>query len=258
MMDSTSGGMSSLAPKRNRSVWFITISKCDGTAEIVINYKNTKGTIAPFSKSKSNASVKIPWGTPNQCNYLVTQKGNEKFGEFKFTTKRREVEKFREDSLNSFEGGVNSFSKKITCLIVEKKQHLLATYLTLLPHTAGFVHHREGLHTEDGFLVDAGDDDLKIGDLERHGGSIDDFAEFVRLANESAKLVKVTSSEGQDISTFFSKKRKTVESNKKTEKKSKAATIDDMEDQELKDTDGLEKEYSKSFVGLANIPLENI
>ena len=101
-MDSTSG-LSSPAPKRNRSVWFITVSKCEGTSEIVINYKNTKGTIAPFSKSKSNANVKIPWGTPTQCKFLVTQKGNDKFGEFSFTTKRREVEKFREQSLNSFE-----------------------------------------------------------------------------------------------------------------------------------------------------------
>jgi hypothetical protein len=255
-MDSISG-LSSHAPKRNRSVWFLTVSKCEGTSEIVINYKNTKGTISPFSKSKSNAIVKIPWGTPNQCKFLVTQKGNEKIGEFIFTTKRREVEKFKEHSLNSFEGGVNSFSKKITCLIVEKKQHLLAVYLTLLSHTVGFVHHREGLHTEDGFLVEAGDDALKICDLEKNGGSMEDFAEFVRFANENAQVVKATSIEGQDISTFFSKKRKSVESNK-TPKKSKAATIDDMEDKELKDKEGLEKEYSQSFVGLANIPLENI
>ena len=117
-------------------------------------YKNTKRVVAPYSKSKSNCIIKIPWGTPIKCDYLVSRIGGESVGEFKFSTKRREVEHFKERALNSFGGGVHPFSKRVTALVVEKKQILLALYFSLLPHSAGFVHHREGVHTDEGFLVD--------------------------------------------------------------------------------------------------------
>ena len=42
--------------------------------------------------------------------------------------------------MNSFGGGVNSFSKRVT---VEKKQTLWALHFSLLPYSVGFVHHRE-------------------------------------------------------------------------------------------------------------------
>ena len=159
------------SPKRNRSAWYLNISKCEGSSALTIIYKNTKGHIAPFSKKN-----KIPWGTPNKCEYVLTKDKDcgGTYGEFKFTTKRRETEKFREDGLNSFEDGVSNFSKKITSMIVLKQQKLLSMYLTLLPHSVGFEHHREGLHHDEGILVDNGEDNLSIDDLVNNGGSIDE------------------------------------------------------------------------------------
>ena len=47
-----------------------------------------------------------------------------------------------------------------------------------------------------------------------------------------------------------------MEVNSKPQKKSKSAEIDELEASEL--ADGLEKEYQRSYVGMANISLDNI
>ena len=49
-----------------------------------------------------------------------------------------------------------------------------------------------------------------------------------------------------------------MEVNSKPQKKSKATEIDEMEASELADADGLEKEYQRSYVGMANISWDNI
>ena len=80
----------------------------------------------------------------------------------------------------------------------------------------------------------------------------------VKFAHDSAEEVEATSASAQDISRFFGPKRKNVDSAAKPPKKSKAAVIDELEASELADSDGLEKEYQQSYVGMANIPLDNI
>ena len=209
---------------------------------------------------KVNAIIKRPFGTPVKCEYVVTRNDDETFDEFRFSSKRRESGNFRVDSLKRYEGGVHNFSKKITSMIVEKKHKLIALYLTLLPHSVGFVHHREGLHTAEGFLVDR-DDDLPIDELVENGGTKEDYEEFVRFANESATVVEpglIGAGGHQDISSFFVKKRQSGESEPKPLKKTKSAAIDDNETKELEDPEGIEKEYSESIVGMANISLDNL
>ena len=245
----------SSCPKRARNAWFLKVTKIDGIAELTIMYKNTKQYVAPFSKTKSS-NIKIPWGTPVKCTYLATQDGEDLVGEFQFHTKRHDRENFKESVLNSFEGGVNMFSKRITALIVERKQHLLAIYLSLLPHSFGFIHHREGYHNADGLPIDSGFDTTEF---EKNGGSLADYREFVKLAHECSEEVESSSRVARDISSYFESKRKSTDpTNSKTSKKSKAATIDDLEDIELTEAEGLENEFKNSYVGMANIPLGNI
>ena len=243
--------------RRNRSAWFLTISKCSDINEVTINYKNTKGQAAPYSRSKTSSIVKIPWGTPIKCEYIITKKEGETFGEFKFTNKRRETEMWREDALNSFEWDVNSFSRKIASMIVEKKQKLLAIFLTLLPHSLGFVHHRPGLHSEEGFITGDLDESHSSDHIVKNGGTLADYLEFIKLANESAKPVENKSGASGDISQFFVKKSKPAATGTKS-KKSKLEIIDDSENSELRDPGGIEQEYKNSIEGMANIPLVNI
>ena len=244
-------------PKRPRYSWFLSVNKVEGIAELSIGYKNSKGEVAPFSRSKAGANVKIPWGPPVKCEYLVKRDGEEVFGEYTFTNRRKDEFKVTDGYFYSFAGGINPFSQRISSMIVDKREVLLALYLSLMPYTVGFAHHREEVHSVDGFLLDGSG--LNKDDVVKKGGSMEEFGDFVRTALESAVTVNPTVTGAADISTFFEKnKRKSQESSSKPAKKSNAATVDENEKLELTDKDGLEKEYQKSLVGMANIPLENI
>ena len=63
---------------------------------------------------------------------------------------------FKESVLNNlnFGHGVSNSAQKLTSMVIEKKQKLLSHFLTLLPHTEGFVHHRDQYHDFNGFLAD--------------------------------------------------------------------------------------------------------
>ena len=249
------------SPKRPRNAWWLCVQKIEGVADLNLGYKNSQGKITPFSNSKQSAKVKIPWGSVAKCEYLLTRFDDGTVGEFKFTNKRGEVTRLKKAILNSFEGGVNLFSKRVTAMVVEKKEGLLALYLSLLPYTSGFLFGSDGeVHTEDGFRLD--EDGIKEDDLVKNGGSLAEFQDFVKLAYESAEDVELPDPEKDpsgDISKFFLPgKRKSQNPNSRAPKKSKAATIDENEQRELTDEEGLEKEYQNSFVGMVSIPLDNI
>ena len=174
------------SPKRTRNAWWLCVQKIEGVADLNLGYKNSQGKITPFSNSKQSAKVKIPWGSVAKCEYLLTRFDDGTVGEFKFTNKRGEVTRLKKAILNSFEGGVNLFSKRVTAMVVEKKEGLLALYLSLLPYTSGFLFGSDGeVHTEDGFRLD--EDGIKEDDLVKNGGSLAEFQDFVKLAYESAE-----------------------------------------------------------------------
>ena len=103
---------------RARKSWSIRTTSLLGTSELELVYKNTRGEERPYSNSKPNASVRIPFGPPVKCEYSKKIVGGEEVGQFKFTNKKRETAVFIERILNNLnvENGVNIFSKKITSL----------------------------------------------------------------------------------------------------------------------------------------------
>ena len=132
----------------------LLVTKVGDVNNLSIGYKNTYGDFGEFSCSKSNSRIKIPWGTPVKCEFVLARDGEETIGEFKFTSKRRSEEKFKASLLNSLEGGVNPFSKRIAAMIVNNHEELLSMYLSLLLHTVGFSMHREEIHSVQGILMD--------------------------------------------------------------------------------------------------------
>lgn len=242
------------SPRRPRSAWFLFVTKVDDKYELHVGYKNSKGGVSEYSCSKSNASVKIPFGCPVMCEYILTRDGDESFGEFQFTSSRREVMKLKLSHLNCFEGGSNAFSKKITSMVIDKNEALMAQFLTLLSHSQGYVLHREEIHTDDGEYLE---DLIEVDGLLNEEDVLKDYHDFVKAACESAQVV---TRKTNDIRQFFGVKRKEDADSreKKGPKKSKAATVDEREKAELQDETGIEKEYQQSFVGLANISLDNI
>ena len=257
-MSSSSGppasvGSSPSCRRPPRSAWFIYVTKTNDEYDIHIGYKNSTGDVSEYCPTP-NSTVKIPFGTPVKCEHLVTRDSESTVEELQFTSKRRDVKKFKISQLNSFEGGDNLLSKKITSMVMDKKEKQLAHFLSLLPYSAGFSMHRADLHSKFGELLD----DLIDGDknIEDDENLLNDFKAFIVAATESAKVI---TRETSDIRNYFGTKRKTSsESGRYEGRKSKASLVNERENVELHDNAGLEKEYQQSFVGLANIPLENI
>ena len=249
--------------KRPRVSWFLRVIKILDTYQFEIGYKNVRGEVSAYSKTKS--APKIPFGPPVKCEYFLRKSvDGETMGAFHFTNKRRESAVFYEPLMNCFnvEGGVNDFSKKMTSMIMEKKQKLLAFYLSLLSHTRDFVHHREELQDKNGFMID--DDGIQERDLQINGGCLAEFEDFVEIAKSSSLVVEnedggVSGSNGNPLSKYFQQiSKKSKNSISPPKKKTKADLRNENEQREIEDTVGLEQKYIKSYHGLAKIPLESI
>ena len=173
--------------RRPRNAWFLFVTKVEDDFDLHIGYKNTRGDVSELSCSPPNAPVKVPFGTPTAVEYLWTEEGDEGFGELQFTSRRREEKKRPVSQLNSFEGGITAFAKMITGLVVDKKESLLALFLSLLPYSKGFGLHLEELYTDDGLSMDgSGVTELE---LKRQGGSLEEFKDFALAAMESSTIV---------------------------------------------------------------------
>ena len=92
---SSPGSCLSPSPRKPRSSWFLFVTKLEETYDVHIGYKNSKGGVSEFSCSNSNVSVKIPFGTPVKCEFSTVKEGEESFGEFQVTSRRREFKKFK-------------------------------------------------------------------------------------------------------------------------------------------------------------------
>ena len=123
--------------------------------ELEIMYKNTRNEQRPFSKSSSD-TFKSLFGSPIKCELIQKKIAGEETKLFKFTNKRREAHSFTVNLFNSFSIGesVTDFSRRITNMIVSGRLNVLALYLSILPYSTGFVHHRAESHTNDGLCVD--------------------------------------------------------------------------------------------------------
>ena len=242
--------------KRPRNSWFLQMTKVLGIYQFEIGYKNTRGNVSSYSKSKT--SPKIPFGPPLKCEYYMKKNSDmEDYGVFNFTNKRRESAAFTESTMNNFNCGITEFSKKITSLIVEKKQKLLALYLSVLPHANGFVHHREESQDRNGFMLDGVG--IQEKDLKINGGSLEDFLDFVEIAKASSTVIAQDEDPANPITQYFDRAQKNTGSNvSKPMKKSKVDVKNENEQKEIDDEEGLEKEYIKNYLGLAKIPLDNI
>ena len=181
----------------------------------------------------------------------MKRSGSDLVKQFKFTNSRFDTASFDEEIFYSIETGANSFTQKVSSLYL-KDQNLLTAYLSVIQFSADFVHHRDLLHNDDGFLIDG--TGIQVANLEAKGGSLTDLREFVKVAKDNSKNCF------DEIANQVKKRSKnrvdTVEGT--PVKLSRRAAVEANEKQELEDELGLEKNYQKSYIGLVNIPLDNI
>ena len=244
--------------KRPKNGWFLFPSKVGEQFQVDIGYKTTTGKIGLYSSSPQSSSVKIPWGPPVKCVFIVRRSGDSVVNEYKFSNGRREAVAFDEVILNSLECGVNPFTQKIVSMCVKGYKILLANYLTLVQHSAAFIHHRDMQHDEDGFMKDGSG--LTEKTLEENGGCLSDYREFVEYCKSCSRetIGKDDNSPADKENSDGRKKRKTADDTGSVKKKSKSGVINENEKSELDDTSGLEKQYQRCYIGMANIPLANL
>ena len=224
-----------------------------------LGYKDTKNKAGPYSSSPHNMAVKLPWGPSTACQYRVRKDKDGPVKEFKFSNKRRESVCFDEVLLNNIDNGdgVTPFAQRVTSMCVGDRKKLLGNYLTLLQYAESFIYHNPALNDENGFAVDL--TGVTMEEVESNGGSVEDFRSFVQIAKASAVAVESVE-KGYSAMMVAPRgvKRKATEEMLKPAKLSKAAIVLNNEKRELEDPEGLECQFSKSFLGAAWVPLDNI
>ena len=246
------------SPKRARISWFLKPYKISNDYELTLMYRNSKNIVAPYSKSAQNSPVKVPWGTPMKCEFQISRdKSGKSVGEFVFVNRKKQDVICGESSLYGFDGGRNRFQKRVVSLIVDGKQTLLSLYLSLLTHSSGFPHHCMGIHSSEGFIIEK-EHEIKE-EINRLGGSLASYIEFIEIVHEVAEDLSENGSSQQSITSYFLPKRGCDDTTRgNATKKSKAAVVRDLEERELSDEAGIEKEYQNNMFGFANIPLKNL
>ena len=237
--------------QRPKNAWFVYCARVEDSYELSLGYKDTKGTVAPYSSSKKNATVKIPWGPPTECEYRVRKENGETVKEFKFCNSRKEVVGCNEILLNNLEQNVNAFTQKITELAVGNKKKLLANYWSVTQTCKGFVYHNGEIHEDNGMRKDG--QGVTTAVIEENGGSLAELIDFVKNAKESAVF-----GDAFKVSTTKRKNNSDDAVGSKPKKMNAKALIDNNEKLEIDDPEGLEKKFQRCYRGLARIPLDDI
>ena len=135
--------------------------------------------------------------------------------------------------MNSMVGGTTSFSQQIQSLLTQSKLQLLAHLFSLLPFSEGFQAHHPEIHDALGRVKDS---EKQTQDLLQLGGTEEDLINFVKNANSSAVEVCQSGSVKRTLEVGG----KTLNSRKK-----KSSLVKFNE--EVGDTQGVERKYSDSF-----------
>ena len=245
--------------RRPKNNWFLYSSKVCDKYQINIGYKTSLNRVGAFSSSAQSDPVKVPWGPHTKCQLVVKSSGDEVIREYKFYNRSHQSASFDEVILNMMIGGVSPFSQRVTSMCVQNKKVLLTKYLDIVQFSSEFVHHRELIHDDDGFMIDGSGSSVK--DLEDNGGSLIDYRDFVKVVKESSHDIAKTKNIYEDMARNRAdgrKRKKAPAGGEPAKKKTKSAVLDQNEKTELMDSTGLEQQYKSSFIGVASIPLDNL
>ena len=241
---------------RVRTGWFVILADVPGSGvEMHLGWKFYKGEVGMFSAAGSRGPKRPPWGSLIDCSLVTEQNGrHETDNFFKFQNRSMEKRQFKLAEMNSFFWEVNEFTSSICEMRQTGREKLLALYLGLMPKSSKFSGHKVGVFDDQGFRLDKSG--VTEETLKENGGSAEELSKFLDKAGRSALKV---AHRGEIIDKLPDevKKRKATETVVK-HKKSKVEKINDSKSEEMKDKNGLEKDFRKRFIGRADIPLRNI
>ena len=190
-------------------------------------------------------------GSYDCCKFEVSKNGADTVKKLVFTNLKREIAGFNLNILNCLLKEVNSFTRKVKSMSTQQNHKLLSFYLELVQRSAGFINHEDGHHDKYGFSIDSGAG-VMLEDLEKEGGSLDSYLDFVNSVKESALNA------GRFDDNLAAKRKPSGTTEGPAAKVSRKDTIAKHEDEELTDKQGLEVNLRKSYVGVSNVLLDNI
>ena len=242
---------------RVRKGWFLVLADVEAGSgiELHLGWKYYNGDVGLYSSAGSKSPTRPPWGSVNDCSFVTEQNGcQETQACLKFQNGSYVKKMFKFEEFNSFFWEVNEFTSNLFELRQTGKDKLLAVYLALMPKSKRFNNHREGVYDDLGFRLDKTGVTEEV--IEENGGSLDEYSKFLEKAASSALKVSsrsdIISKLPEDV-----KKRTQAQNFVKT-KKSKTEKVYDTKQEELKDKNGLEKDFKARFVGRSDIPMRNI
>ena len=249
---------------RSRNCWFFIISELESKFELNVGYKAADNTVSFVSAAKRSAQQKPPFGPPISCEYKKIKNSQGQVGDyFTFKIKSGVPLNMKANLMNNLFAGETGFSRKCTSYVAQNKQGLLADYISLLSCSKGFAHYREDIYHENGTRKDGTGVTEKI--LQEKNGTTTEFVEFKQLAEEAA--IQITKSKSEVIDTIVAMNNSSGAKKRKNEtdmtdpnptKTNKSGARLRALRKEIDDNTGVEQAYIGSYVGRAEVPIENI
>ena len=159
-----------------------------GTFDLHFVWKFSDSSVGLYSDSPPNSKDRVPFGSiidvrfderskdGNLFSYLCcsSNRSNSKYVAFKIS-----------DMLISMK--INSYSLELQKLKLGKKERLMAMFLQLLVHSAGFSQHDPYSHLDDGRMISG--EGIQEEDLIAAGGSVVQLRSFIEVAKSCAMVI---------------------------------------------------------------------
>ena len=246
---------------RPRNAWFFVITDLAGRMEFSLGYKYADSSVTFFSAAgRSAEGLKPPWDPPVSCQYVVAQRSGVEKEFFKFLSAKGDNQHMPVKTLNNLFAGESDFSRRCTRMIIDSNKELLGLYMTLLPHSKGFSHHRPDLHNDLGMRLDG--KGITVNSILEKGGAIEEFVEFKSMAEKAA--FKVTQSRTDALTAIEDlrkcKKRKNAAEGggSMSGKVTKGQAKLNAQMSEINEESGVERAFIDSYVGRCDVKIENI
>ena len=235
----------------SRIGWCFEVLKVGDESELHVFKRKHNGDIEIYSPSGSRAGSKVAFGKIVKCEFLngLNSRTKTTTSIFQLTNEDNRKGTFDIQLLDMFLKEQNAFTAKCGQLIIDKKYKLVAMYLSLLVRSKSFSNHNQDIFDNHGFSKKK--DGLQLEDLREHSGSLEEYTEFVKLAEETASLSnKPSQPKKRKITEFFPPKE--------PKKLTKLETIEKNFKDELQNEIGVEKMHSVAYEGRADIPISQL
>ena len=265
----------------SRVSWSPTFFKFPNNFQLLLVYKNYRGTLSFHSMTGARSTSRIPFGQVAKCEFYCKKNTEGEMSQYlNFSNQEGQKVDFNMNILNFFTMGVSPINQALTQMKTDQKFDLICQYLNLVTRSKEFGLHRPDLHTEQGLRLDGSG--VTEETLEKSGGSLEDYTRFLQLAKTSAqeppsrkkkmnentedKIKKAKKSNEnvenvenvENASPIVMKETKVTDFFGKKEKLSKSEEMDKLFEEEINEPDGVEQTFVRGLFGRADIDLDQL